>query len=158
MNSRLHYLALIKYSACNGTIRPSHRQESIRKCLAEWILLREYWNKEDSLEVLSDKSGVTKEEMAAFIIRHTGVRYLTLRKELRIYDAKELILQNPEMTIYEISEMVGLTDKSNFRKNFTELIGVSPSVWRSCNGSWLKYIFNFQAKGGNHCLPPHKSS
>lgn len=49
---------------------------------------------------------------------------------LRVSEAKELMSKNPDIPIYEVSERVGFTDKSNFGRHFTRLTGNTPAAWR----------------------------
>ncbi|MDR2423098.1 MAG: helix-turn-helix domain-containing protein [Prevotellaceae bacterium] len=74
---------------------------------------------------------------------HTNRQYLssyinTSRKqtfrnwigELRINEAKNLMLQNPNMTITEIAARTSISEMSNFTRQFSKQTGLSPRVWR----------------------------
>lgn len=50
--------------------------------------------------------------------------------QLRIEEAKRLMLEKPTLHVGEIGMMVGLPDKSNFGRIFTRSCGVSPQIWR----------------------------
>ena len=57
----------------------------------------------------------------------------TFRKwisELRIEEAKIILLQEPEITLAEIAHRTGYADKSHFLRHFREQTGVSPTEWR----------------------------
>ena len=60
-------------------------------------------------------------------------KFLTWRKELRINDAKDLLLMHPNAPACHIGFVVGLCDKSNFRQQFREVVGCTPLEWRKRN-------------------------
>ena len=87
------------------------------------------------------EQGITIDRLAARLI--TNHKYLstyintykqqTFRKwinELRIEEAKIIILQEPEITLTEIAHRTGYADKSHFLRHFREQTGVSPTEWR----------------------------
>ena len=137
MNTRLHYFSLLRSSTCRYYSTNPDKEE-IRKSIVDWILFREYWDKDDNIDNFSSRTGIPREEITSFLLEHIGKHYLSLRKELRIEDAKELILERPDLSIYEIARMVGFADKSNFRKDFTDHVGVRPKVWRECKGNRIR--------------------
>ena len=53
-----------------------------------------------------------------------------LGSQLRIEEAKRLLLENPEMSINIIAELSGFSDRSNFHRQFTKIVGCSPKQWR----------------------------
>lgn len=137
MDTRLHYFSMLRSSACK-LHSTDPEKENIRRCIVDWILFREYWEMDDNIEKLSHRTGIPREEITEFLNDYTGKRYLALRKELRLEDAKQLILEHHELSVYEVAKMVGFADKSNFRKDFTEYVGVKPKIWKECNGNRLK--------------------
>ena len=52
------------------------------------------------------------------------------RKELRMEEAKKMLLEHPEMPAYQVGIRLGITDKSNFRYQFKSVTGMTPSQWR----------------------------
>lgn len=50
--------------------------------------------------------------------------------DLRIGAAKQLMLQNPELKVQEVSEMSGFLSLSHFSRTFREKEGCSPAKWR----------------------------
>ncbi len=50
--------------------------------------------------------------------------------QLRLEEAKRLLLEKPTLHVWEIGVIVGLPDKSNFGRLFTRNTGVSPQTWR----------------------------
>ena len=55
---------------------------------------------------------------------HTIMDYLNMQ---RIYCAEELIVQNPELTLSEVTERVGYKNFSHFSKVFKQILHITPS-------------------------------
>lgn len=157
MDARLKYLSILRPSICTvaGT---SPQKEQIRRSIVNWILYREYWDQNDSLDAFSDRTGIPREEITSFLFNHTGHRYLSIRRELRICDAKTMMLERPELPINEVARMVGISDKSNFRKDFTETVGYKPTLWKECKGKRWRCFINSLEKDRNHSPSPRTSS
>ena len=60
--------------------------------------------------------------------------FKTWRTELRIDDARKMLLENKDLSINIIGEMVGFSDRSNFHRQFTKIVGCSPKQWRDTDG------------------------
>lgn len=134
----------IKYNKVFSIVEPAINvpvQETqhifIRTSRSDW----EYFKQ----QILSNKQylvqGITIEEIASslktsrttlsnLINREEGVNFNTWINRLRIEDAKNLMIENPDFTILQISEMVGYTEQANFSRQFKQITGESPLVWR----------------------------
>lgn len=134
MTARIRYLSCLRASVCDVFPYRTER-EKIRRHIVDWIIYRKYWDKDDSIERLSVDFGIPREEVTEFLYEKTGCRYLSIRKELRLEDAEELLLCRKDLNVYDIARMVGFTDKSNFRREFSEAVGLKPAEWRECNGN-----------------------
>ena len=109
--------------------RNSEAEEAIKQLLKEWIELKQYCGNDVSAASIAQKTGATKEEVNAFVWKTFDMKFPTVRKVLRIEDAKKL-LSETDIPISNISKMVGFNDKSDFRKEFREMLGYTPSEWR----------------------------
>lgn len=157
MSARLKYLSMLRPSICRID-KSSPNKEHIRRCIVDWILYREYWDKNDNLDTFSQRTGIPREEITSFLYDHTGGRYLSIRKELRIDDAKNMIRERPDLSVHEIAKMVGIYDKSNFRKDFTEIVGYRPKLWKECGGKRWKCFIASLDKDRNRCPSLRMSS
>ena len=63
-----------------------------------------------------------------------GVDFRTWRTNLRIEEAKNLLLENKDASINIIAEACGFSDKSNFHRQFVKIVGCSPKEWRDRDG------------------------
>jgi len=85
----------------------------------------------DELEVseVAAGLGVSTQQLGYYFKHVLGKSFTQWRKEMRVEDAKAL-LRDTEMSISEIAGLVGIPDKSNFRKRFTDVAGCTPKEWR----------------------------
>ena len=96
-----------------------------------WVGDRSYVKPLVTLAEIAGDVGVPSDLLSAYIHLHERKHVLAWRKELRIRDAQEMLLAFPDLPLSVVGEMVGIQDKSNFKRQFTELVGVSPREWRN---------------------------
>lgn len=117
-----------------GTARKTRGSTNVRKGrdylkVERWIELK-CWLRDASLQQAADEALVSKECMSRYFRRVYGKGFLQWRKEARINEAKTLLLKEKEIPTAIIGEAVGINDKSNFRRQFKELTGMTPAQWR----------------------------
>ena len=157
MDIRMHYLYLLHSSITKDfCLCPSGK--AIGAGLCEWVLFRKYLEADGDIDTLAEQMGVLRDEVTAHINGWLGERFLTVRKKLRVHDAAELLLSRPELTLAEISRMVGFQDKSDFRKAFTTEKGIPPGLWRECRGSRIRYAVRMIREAGRNRCPSRRMS
>jgi AraC-like DNA-binding protein len=102
----------------------------IGAAVSSWVQGRSYVKNLPTLEEIAGDIGVPSDQLSAYIHVHERRHVLAWRKDLRIRDAMELLRSNPELPVSVVGEMVGIPDKSNFKRQFAELAGMSPREWR----------------------------
>ena len=95
----------------------------------------------DSMEEILDELDLTNQELSFYCSRILNKKFLTWRKEIRIEDAKKLLLEHPEAPVRHIGYVVGFSDKSNFRRQFREVVGCTPTEWRESKLKNIQKIF-----------------
>lgn len=83
-----------------------------------------------NIEDLAYRLKIGRTTLSNLINREEGVNFNTWINQLRIEEAKQLLLDNPDYTIATISEMVGYTEQANFSRQFKQITGESPLLWR----------------------------
>ncbi len=102
----------------------------IRLALTDWIARKGYCAHECDIRSLSREVGIPEDHLICFLQENYKGGFRKLKKDLRIELAKKLLLSMPDAPLSHIGVYVGITDKSNFRKQFTEVTGMSPDMWR----------------------------
>lgn len=102
--------------------------------MREWLSEKKYRNSEVKIETVASELNVSKEQLVFYCTAILKRSFRTWLKEQRIEDAKALLLSHPEMPISVIGRIVGIEDKSNFRREFTQVVGFTPQEWRNILG------------------------
>ena len=113
-------------------IPPAQKQivARIGTVVADWVQGRSYVKNLPTLEDIAADMGVPSDQLSAYIHIHERRHVLAWRKELRIHEAMALLHLHPELPISVVGEMVGIPDKSNFKRQFADQTGMSPREWR----------------------------
>lgn len=98
--------------------------------LSEWIAKKGYCNPECSLRSLSDDFGVAEDHLICYFQENYKGGFRRFRTDLRIELAKKLLLSMPDAPFSRIAVLVGILDKTNFRRQFKENVGMTPDMWR----------------------------
>ena len=103
--------------------------EQLAAKMSIWVLEKK-WTENLTMKQVADNLGITSEELGLYSWNVSGKSFLQWRKALRIDEAMRLLLEDRETPANLIGEQVGISDKSNFRKQFKEITGCSPAEWR----------------------------
>ncbi len=104
--------------------------EDIVASMDKWFREKGYCQTDQNMGDVAEQFGMSKDELSWYCHSTYGCGFLSIRKELRIYEAKRLIEENPNLPLNTIGEMVGICDKTNFRRQFFEVAGETPQQWR----------------------------
>ena len=107
---------------------------SLENALDQWVREKRYREYDKSREEIAAELGTTKELLHQYFIVNKGVDFRTWRTELRIEDAKKLLLEDKKLSTNIIGEIAGFSDRSNFHRQFTKIVGCSPKQWRERDG------------------------
>jgi len=99
--------------------------------LKKIILIEKYYlNPEVNIEDMARHLKIGRTTLSKFINNEEKMNFNGWINNLRIDEAKQILLNFPKYTLIEISEMVGYSESSNFSRQFKHITNVSPSVWR----------------------------
>lgn len=107
----------------------------LEKNLALWVEEKKYREYDKSRQEIADELKTTKEIFLLYFNVKVGEDFRTWRTRLRIEDAKNLLLEERGTSISAIAERCGFSDRSNFHKQFTAIVGCSPKAYRDSNPS-----------------------
>ncbi|MBU3144835.1 response regulator [Clostridium sp. CF012] len=85
-----------------------------------------------TLKDVSDHLYISTWYLSKLIKKETGSTFIYTLSEMRIDEAKKLLLQ-PQYKIYEVSTMIGFTDVTYFNKLFKSITGLKPMEYRNKN-------------------------
>ena len=102
----------------------------VEKRLTQWVAEGKYRERYCSMDIILEELGLTRHELCSFCSRKFNKSFLSWRKELRMEDARKMLLDFPDVPVSKIAGDLGIDDKSNFRHQFKSVTGYTPSGWR----------------------------
>ncbi len=121
---------LAKKTEPSPVCRSDGTPRRVRKAIEEWITQKR-WTEEATMQDVADSLGLLKEDLSLYFRRKFRKGFLKWRTETRIEEAKRLLLSEKKTPTFLIGEEVGIFDKSNFKRLFRSLTGITPAQWRS---------------------------
>lgn len=101
-----------------------------------WAKLREqvldqkyYLTPGVSIEEMAQYLQIGRTTLSGFVNKEEGMNFNAWVGSLRIEEAIRIFRENPQLSISQVSEMVGYSEPSNFSRQFKSITGVSPSEW-----------------------------
>jgi AraC-like DNA-binding protein len=107
---------------------PSANKE-IELKITHWIQNKEFVNHGITIEQLSKKLATNRTYLSKYINSSYEKTFNEWINDLRIEEAKQLLYNNPQLSINQVSEKVGYANQSHFGRQFTKRVGVSPRLW-----------------------------
>lgn len=117
----------------DGANVPDNFRE-LEKALKKWVKDKKFREYDKSREETARELGTTKEMLHMYFTDRLGVDFRTWRTDLRINEAKTMLLEKKDCSINYVGEAVGFSDRSNFHRQFTKSVGCSPKEWRETDG------------------------
>ncbi len=114
-----------------GDISTFHHFFSLKQDTEQWIVEKKFLYHNINIENVASQLGTNRSYLSGYINSCLRITFKEWISGLRIEEAKNLLLQYPDVPIAEISEMAGFSDKSNFGRIFTKHTGLSPKIWRT---------------------------
>lgn len=109
----------------------------LEESLEVWISQKRYRVYDKSREEIARELNTTKDVLHQYFLVRKGVDFKTWRTELRIEEAKRLLLKDKNASINIIAEASGFSDRSNFHRQFVKIVGCSPKQWRDSDGNQI---------------------
>ena len=106
----------------------------LEKALAKWVTDKKFREYDRTRDEIARELRTTKEILHIYFSTKIGVDFRTWRTNLRIEEAKHLLLENKDASTHIIAEASGFSDKSNFHRQFVKIVGCSPKEWRDSGG------------------------
>lgn len=101
-------------------------EENIRR----WIEEKKFVRANMTLSDVAEELGTNRTYFSRYLNTHLGTDFKKWRTNLRIEEARELLLTYHDKSAQNIAEMVGISDRSNFHNQFKGITGMSPEDYR----------------------------
>lgn len=104
------------------------------RSIDKWVKDKRFREYDKSREEIAEELGTSKDLLHIYFSTRMGVDFRTWRTQLRIEDAKVLLLEKKNVSINVVGEMAGFSDRANFYRQFVKFVGCSPREWRERDG------------------------
>lgn len=108
--------------------------KKLEYAIERWVKQKKFTQFDKSRDEVAKELGTTREFLHMYFTTRKGIDFKTWRTELRIEEAKKLLLENKDVSTNVVGEMAGFSDRSNFYRQFVKIVGCSPRQWRESNG------------------------
>lgn len=102
----------------------------LEKNIEQWIANKQFLKHRINIENVALQLNTNRTYLSEYVNLCLQKTFKDWINELRINEAKNLLLEHPDFSISEISEIAGFSDKSNFGRVFARHMGMPPNVWR----------------------------
>ena len=109
--------------------------KKLERALDKWVKQKKFCEYDKSRGDVVKELDTTKEILHMYFSTYVGKDFKTWRTELRIEEAKRLLVDNKDMSTNVIGEIAGFSDRSNFHRQFVKIVGCTPKQWRDSGGA-----------------------
>ena len=102
----------------------------VNKLVQAWVDGKGYRLPDRTIEEAAVRMGTDSATLYRFFAMR-GEDFRSFRTRLRIQDAQQMLLAEPETPVSLVGQRVGYRDRANFSNQFKAVTGVTPAVWRS---------------------------
>ena len=127
---------IAKNSDMPVTIKESEFKK-LESALEIWVQQKKFRDYDKSREEIARELNTSKDILHRYFLIRKGVDFKTWRTELRIEEAKRLLLKDKHASTNIIAEASGFSDRSNFHRQFVKIVGCSPRQWRDSDGNQI---------------------
>ena len=106
----------------------------LERSLEKWVAEKRYREYDKSRNEIAKELNTSREMMHLYFADVLCMDFKTWRTIHRIDEAKRLLLEKRNLSVNIIAEMSGFSDRSNFHRQFTKIVGCSPKQWRESGG------------------------
>lgn len=103
--------------------------------LKKWQDAKLYTRADVSPDEVAAQLGTTRRYLSWYFTTHKHTTFRTWRLKLRIEEAERLLREQPEVSVPELHELVGVADRSNFHRYFRLATGLTPSEYKAKHGA-----------------------
>lgn len=123
---------LNKYGQMNNKLSVLQSFEKIRE-VVEW--LEQVYSQDIGLLEMSEKAKVSSQHLNSMFHDTFGISPYSFLVQLRIREAKRILITDTDLSLKEIAKQVGFNGLSHFVATFKKREGITPSTYRNLHQS-----------------------
>lgn len=102
----------------------------LEEAVADWENTKKFVHSNINIENVAKELYTNRTYLSNYINTYKKKSFKQWICDLRINEAKQLLLSEPQVSVTDIAYRVGFSDKSNFTNRFSKNVGESPKKWR----------------------------
>lgn len=105
----------------------------------DWLSKHAYCHPGITIEEVATELGINRTTLSLYLNTELKKSFYEWISDLRVEEAKRLLVENPDTPIFEIACYVGIEDRSNFDKIFKRVTGMSAAMYRKQNSNAISH-------------------
>lgn len=110
--------------------RHEQNNDIIKEKILLWKKTKGYLQVGVTIQDISRKIGINRTYLSSYINETYQTNFNGWINNLRIEEAKQRLIDAPDINLSDLAESVGFADQAHFSKQFKQKEGVPPSVWK----------------------------
>lgn len=102
----------------------------LENAISEWEKTKNFMHTDINIESVAKELYTNRTYLSNYINTYKKKSFKQWICDLRINEAQQLLLSEPQVSVSDIAYRVGFSDKSNFTNRFSKNVGESPKKWR----------------------------
>lgn len=127
-----------KAAYTESTLKQVDKNEALKKLEKIVVHDKLYTNENLNLSLLAEQLELTTHQLSELINTQLGKSFSHYIREIRVNDAKHMLMNEPMASVLSIGLSVGFTTQSNFYTAFKEIVGIAPGQFRKQNTKALQ--------------------
>lgn len=104
--------------------------DKLRIDLERWVAEKHYIDIDSNPDKVAKELGITKTRLNGYFAQYEQTTFREWRTQLRLKEAERILREEDEVAVSSLHELVGVSDKSNFRRSFKQFTGMTPHEYR----------------------------
>lgn len=104
--------------------------DKLRIALESWVAEKHYIDIDSNPDKVAKELGTTKNLLNCYFAKYEHITFREWRTQLRIKEAERILCEEDGVVVSSLHELVGVSDKSNFRRHFKQFTGMTPHEYR----------------------------
>ncbi len=114
----------------NGNNHMNVKELEFKKALDVWVDEKRFSEKDAGVEEIAQSLGADISFLRYYFRTYIQEDFRTWRSRLRVNEAKQMLEEDPQLSLSEVCMMVGFNDKGNFHRQFQKFMGTTPANYR----------------------------
>lgn len=127
---RMHEAVIREDPNLSDQKEQKHNYSHLEARIKKWCSEKGFVKQGLTIEDLATRLNSNRTYLSLYVNKHLNTTFKGWITDLRINEAKDILLKQSDVSISDVAEQVGFSDRSNFNKQFVKQTGLTPKAWR----------------------------